>query len=67
MSISFSSSLQFEDFERGYVITMFAMWGLGCDIPRLIMRYGKAYPQAMNIHAISMLIIGLMTIMYTVG
>ncbi len=46
---------------------MFAMWGVGVDIPRLVMRYGKAYPASMNIHAISMLLIGLMTIMYVIA
>jgi hypothetical protein len=43
---------------------MFAMWGIGVDIPRLIARYGKAYSQVIDIHSISMVIIGLLTILY---
>ena len=46
---------------------MFAMWGLGVDIPRLLVRYGKSYPQVINIHSISMLIIGLLTLMYVIA
>ncbi len=43
---------------------MFAMWGLGVDFPRLLVRYAKSYPMVINIHNISMMIIGLMTILY---
>ena len=67
MSLSFSSSLQYSDFVRGYSIIMFSMWSIGVDIPRLIVRYGKAYPLSINIHSISMLIIGLLTSMYVVA
>lgn len=64
MAVSLTSSLNYADFIRGYYIIMFSMWGLGVDLPRLIIRYGKAYPSSINIHSISMLIIGLFTIMY---
>ena len=67
MSLSFSSSLQYDDFVRGYSIIMFSMWGIGIDIPRLIVRYGKAYPLSINIHSISMLMIGLLTSMYVIA
>jgi hypothetical protein len=67
MSLSFSSSLQYDDFVRGYSIIMFSMWSVGVDIPRLIVRYGKAYPLSINIHSISMLIIGLLTSMYVIA
>jgi hypothetical protein len=67
MSLLFSSSLQFEDFRRGYSIIMFSMWGIGVDLPRLVVRYGKAYPLSINIHSISMLMIGLFTIMYVIA
>ena len=43
------------------------MWGIGVDIPRLVVRYGKAYPLSINIHSISMLIIGLLTTMYVIA
>ena len=67
MSLSFNSVLAFEDFTRGYAITIFSMWGIGVDIPRLLIRYGKAYPLVINMHSISMLIIGLFTIMYVIA
>ena len=67
MSLSFGVTLTFDDFVKGYNIVMFSMWGLGVDIPRLIVRYGKAYPLSINIHSISMLIIGLLTIMYVIA
>ena len=46
---------------------MFAMWGVGVDIPRLLVRYGKAYPFTINIHSMSMLMIGLLTLMYVIA
>lgn len=67
MSLSFSSTLQYDTFVRGYSIIMFSMWSIGVDIPRLIVRYGKAYPLSINIHSISMLMIGLLTTMYVVA
>jgi len=67
MSLSFTSSLQYDDFIRGYSIIMFSIWSIGVDIPRLIVRYGKAYPLSINIHSISMLMIGLLTTMYVIA
>ena len=67
MSLSFGSTLLFPDFDKGYSIIMFSMWGIGVDIPRLVVRYGKAYPLSINIHSISMLIIGLLTTMYVIA
>lgn len=64
MSLSFSTGLSFESFQNGYVYTMFAMWAIGVDIPRLMQRYGKSYPATMNIHAMCMMIVGLTTLMY---
>lgn len=43
---------------------MFIIWGLAVDIPRLLVRYGKAYPMVINIHSMLMLMLGLFTIMY---
>ena len=43
------------------------MWGLGVDIPRLLIRYARSYPLVNNFHAISMMIIGLMTLMYVIA
>jgi hypothetical protein len=43
---------------------MFSLWGIGVDLPRLLVRYAKSYPMVINIHSISMLIIGLMTLLY---
>lgn len=67
MSISFNSSLTYTDFLKGYNIIMFSMWGIGIDIPRLVVRYGKAYPLSINIHSISMLMIGMFTLMYVIA
>ena len=36
-------------------------------MPRLIVRYARSYPSVQNFHGISMLIIGLITIMYVVA
>lgn len=46
---------------------MFAMWGLGVDIPRLLVRYARSYPMVINMHNISMMIIGLMTFLYVIA
>jgi hypothetical protein len=43
---------------------MFAIWGIGVDLPRILVRYGKAYSQVIDIHSISMVIVGLLTILY---
>ena len=43
------------------------MWGIGVDIPRLAMRYFKAYPFSINFHSISMVMIGLFTLMYVIA
>jgi hypothetical protein len=67
MSLTFNSTLDFNAFQAGYSIIMFSMWGIGVDIPRLIVRYGKAYPLSINIHSISMVMIGLFTIMYVIS
>ena len=67
MSLEFGTQLEVDDFIKGYSIAMFAMWGVGVDLPRLLVRYGKSYPNSMNIHSISMLIIGLLTIMYVIA
>ncbi len=67
MSISFGEIPTYEQVQLGYRISMFALWGFGVELPRIVLRYGKAYPQSMNIHSISMLIISLMTIMYVIA
>lgn len=67
MSLTFNSTLDFNAFQTGYSVIMFSMWGIGVDIPRLILRYGKAYPLSINIHSISMVMIGLFTIMYVIS
>lgn len=67
MAIDFQSTINYDNLQRAYVITMFAMWGIGVDIPRLLARYARSYPMVINIHSISMLIIGLMTLMYTIA
>ena len=67
MSISIGEPLIIENMERGYLITMFAMWGIGVEIPRLFIRYGKSYSQVIDIHSISMVIIGLLTILYVLA
>ena len=64
MAIDFESSLQYADLIVAYQITMFSMWGIGVDFPRLLARYARSYPMVINIHSISMMIIGLMTLMY---
>ena len=43
------------------------MWGVGVDIPRLLIRYARSYPMVTNIHSISMMIIGLMTLLYVIA
>ena len=67
MAITFVSSLQYDQLQTAYRITLFAMWGLGVDFPRLLVRYARSYPMVINFHAISMMIIGLMTIMYAIA
>ena len=67
MSLTFNSTLDFNAFLTGYSVIMFSMWGIGVDVPRLILRYGKAYPLSINIHSISMVMIGLFTIMYVIS
>ena len=67
MSLAFNTTLDFSNFERGYYIAMFAMWGIAIDIPRLIVRYGKAYPLSINIHSILMVMIGILTEMYIIA
>jgi hypothetical protein len=64
MAIDFESNVSYADLQRAYWITMFSMWGIGVDFPRLLVRYARSYPMVTNIHSISMMIIGLMTIMY---
>lgn len=46
---------------------MITMWYFGVDVPRLWIRYGKAYPGTINVHSMSMLIIGLLTLMEVVA
>lgn len=67
MTLEFDSSLEFTNLQLAYRITLFAMWGIGVDIPRLLIRYARSYPMVNNFHTISMMIIGLMTIMYTIA
>ncbi len=67
MSISLGQQLAFNDFSRGYAIAIFSIWGLGIDIPRLLIRYGRAYPLVINIHSMLMLLLGLLTVMYVGG
>lgn len=67
MSLEFDLSVTYEDLQRAYRITMFSMWGLGVDIPRLLVRYARSYPNVTNFHSISMTIIGLLTIMYVIA
>lgn len=43
------------------------MWAIGVELPRLLVRYGKSYSQVIDIHSISMSIIGLLTIMYVLA
>jgi phosphoglycerol transferase MdoB-like AlkP superfamily enzyme len=67
MGIDFESSLAYANLIVAYKITMFAMWGLGVDLPRLLVRYAKSYPMVINIHCISMLMIGLLTFLYVIA
>lgn len=67
MAIDFESSIEYENLKVAYQITMFSMWGIGVDFPRLLARYARSYPMVINIHSISMMIIGLMTIMYVIA
>jgi hypothetical protein len=67
MSISLGQQLSFADFSSGYAIAIFSIWGIGIDIPRLLIRYGKAYPLVINIHSMLMLMLGLLTVMYVGG
>ena len=67
MAIDFESSLAYPDLLVAYQITMFSLWGIGVDLPRLLVRYAKSYPMVINIHSISMMIIGLMTLMYVIA
>lgn len=45
---------------------MFAIWGLGVDFARLLVRYAKSYPMVITIHNICMMIVGLMTLLYVI-
>lgn len=67
MGINFESDLKYENLLIAYRITMFSMWGIGVDLPRLLVRYAKSYPMVINIHSISMMIIGLMTLLYVIA
>lgn len=67
MAIDFAQPLLYSELEVAYKITMFSMWGIGVDIPRLLVRYARSYPMVINIHSISMMIIGLMTLMYVIA
>jgi hypothetical protein len=66
MAIDFHSSITYTNLLLAYDITMFSMWGIGVDIARLLIRYAKSYPMVINIHSISMMIIGLMTLLYVI-
>lgn len=67
MSIEIGVPLTVENIQRGYYITMFSLWGVGVDLPRLLVRYGKSYSQVIDIHSISMSIIGMLTILYVIA
>lgn len=67
MGIEFDSSLTYTNLQLAYRITIFSMWGIGVDLPRLLIRYARAYPMITNFHAISMMIIGLLTLMYSIA
>lgn len=67
MAIDFDQSLSYSQLQVAYKITMFSLWGIGVDIPRLLVRYAKSYPMVINIHSISMMIIGLMTLLYVIS
>lgn len=64
MGIDFESSLTYSDLLLAYRITLFSIWGVGVDIPRLLVRYAKSYPTIINLHTISMMICSLLTLMY---
>lgn len=64
MVVNFQSNITYPNLLLAYRITMFSMWGLGVDLPRLLARYARSYPMVINIHSISMMIIGLMTLLY---
>ncbi len=66
MSISFASTLTYAGVDLAYNITMFAIWGIGIDLPRIVIRYGRSYPQSQNFHAISMTMCSLLTVMYQI-
>lgn len=67
MSINFQSDLSYSSLLLAYQITTFSAWGIGVDIPRLMIRYARSYPLVNNFHSISMMIIGLLTLMYTIA
>ena len=67
MAIDFESSIAYSDLLLAYRITMFAIWGVGIEIPRLLLRYAKSYPTVVNIHSMSMTICSLLTIMYVIA
>ena len=67
MAIDFESNIAYTDLLLAYRITMFAIWGVGVDIPRLLVRYAKSYPNTINIHSMSMTICSLLTIMYVIA
>ena len=67
MAVQFESTLTYVNLELAFQITIFACWGIGVDIPRLLVRYARSYPSVMNVHAISMLIISLLTVMYVIA
>lgn len=66
MAIDFESRLTYTDLLLAYRITMFSIWGIGIDIPRLLVRYAKSYPTVITVHTISMTICSLLTIMYVI-
>ena len=67
MGVDFESSLTYSDLLLAYQITMFSIWGVGIDFPRLLVRYAKSYPTVISIHTISTMICGLLTIMYVIA
>lgn len=67
MAIDFNSNLTYADLLLAYRITMFSIWGIGIDIPRLLVRYAKSYPSIINFHSMAMTICGLLTMMYVIA
>ncbi len=67
MSIDFQSTISYTQLLTAYRITFFAAWGIGVDFPRLLARYARSYPMVLNIHSISMMIIGLITLLYVIA